>query len=300
MKLNKLTPEEERVIVHKATEPPFSGEYDKFFKEGVYVCRRCGTPLYRSKNKFKSGCGWPSFDEEISGRVRRNPDPDGRRTEIVCAACGAHLGHVFRGEEFTPKNTRHCVNSLSIKFIPAGREKKIEVAVLGGGCFWCMEAVFSRLKGVTKVISGYAGGKTVNPIYEEVSGGKTGHAEAVKIEYDPDIISFSDLLGVFFVVHDPTASDRQGNDVGSQYRSIILYADEIQKKTAKQVVANLAGEEFFGRPIITEIKPLAEFYEAEKYHRDYYDKNSFRPYCRLVISPKLVKMREKFSRLMKE
>ncbi len=125
MKLNKLTPEEEWVIAHKGTEPPFTGEYDEFFEEGTYVCRRCGTPLYISESKFNSGCGWPSFDHEIPGAVRRLPDPDGMRTEIQCAACGAHLGHVFEGEGLTPTDTRHCVNSLSLKFVPkqAGAKK---------------------------------------------------------------------------------------------------------------------------------------------------------------------------------
>ncbi len=118
MKLNKLTPEEERVIVHRGTEMPFTGEYDNFFKPGIYVCRRCETPLYRSRDKFDARCGWPSFDQEIHGAVKRVPDIDGMRTEIECARCGAHLGHVFLGEGFTPKNTRHCVNSISLKFIP--------------------------------------------------------------------------------------------------------------------------------------------------------------------------------------
>lgn len=126
MKLNKPTPKEEKIIVHKGTELPFSGEYNKLFKEGIYVCRRCGTPLYESKSKFDSGCGWPSFDSEILGRVKRVPDPDGKRTEIVCATCGAHLGHVFEGEKLTPKDVRHCVNSLSLKFMPAEQKENIE------------------------------------------------------------------------------------------------------------------------------------------------------------------------------
>ena len=299
MKLNKLTPEEEKIIVRKGTEPPFSGEYDKFFKEGIYACRRCGTPLYESKNKFDSGCGWPSFDEEIPGRVKRVIDADGIRTEIICANCGAHLGHVFIGEKITSKNTRHCVNSLSLKFIPVVQKEKTETAFFGGGCFWCTEAVFSRLKGVSKVTPGYAGGSSANPTYQMVASGVTGHAEVIKIEYNPGIVSFENLLEVFFATHDPTTLYCQGNDVGTQYRSIILYQSEDQKKAAEDFIKKLTAEKVFAKPIVTEITPLGDFYEAEKYHAEYYDKNTANPYCQAVISPKLAKFRKKFSRFLK-
>jgi len=178
--------------------------------------------------------------------------------------------------------------------------KKIETAVFGGGCFWCTEAVFSRLKGVEKVTSGYAGGKKLNPTYEEVSGGTTGHAEVIKIEYDPAIIGFENLLEVFFATHNPTTLNCQGRDIGTQYRSIILYMNGQQKKIIEEFIKKLSEEKVFAKPIVTETKPLENFYEAEKYHEQYYDKNIAKPYCQLVISPKLAKLRKKFSRLLKQ
>ncbi|KKT81925.1 MAG: hypothetical protein UW79_C0013G0052 [Candidatus Yanofskybacteria bacterium GW2011_GWA2_44_9] len=159
---------------------------------------------------------------------------------------------------------------------------KNQIAVFGGGCFWCTEAVFAQLKGVVSVMPGYAGGSTPNPTYESVCGGKTGHAEVIKIEFDPEIISYEDLLTVFFAVHDPTTLNRQGNDVGTQYRSIILYTDEQQKIQAENVVSELSKE---GDRVVTEIKPLEKFHPAEDYHKDYYAKNPDQAYCRLVINP---------------
>jgi len=296
MKLNPLTPEEEKVIVGKGTEPPFSGEYDKFFQNGTYICRRCGAPLYRSENKFDSKCGWPSFDDEIPGAVKRIPDPDGQRTEIICANCGAHLGHVFEGEKMTSKNVRHCVNSISLKFIP---KEKQETAVFAGGCFWCTEAVFKKIKGVLDTAPVYVGGTKENPSYEEVSGGKTGYVEAIKIQYDPTVVSYEDLLEVFFYTHDPTSLDKQGNDIGRQYRSVIFYVSEKQKKAAEEFIRKLEEEKVYSQPIITELKPLGKFYPAEEYHRDYYAKHAEASYCRVVISPKLKKLAEKYQRLLK-
>ena len=173
---------------------------------------------------------------------------------------------------------------------------KTQIAVFGGGCFWCTEAVFGELQGVISVMPGYAGGTVKDPTYEAVSTGVTGHAEMTKVEYDPDKISYSDLLTVFFATHDPTTLNRQGNDVGTQYRSIILYTTEEQKKEAEDFIKQLDGS---GPKIVTEIKPLSDFYKAEEYHRQYYFKNANAPYCRLVISPKLEKLKTRFYGLLK-
>ncbi|HJV33019.1 MAG TPA: peptide-methionine (S)-S-oxide reductase MsrA [Patescibacteria group bacterium] len=176
-----------------------------------------------------------------------------------------------------------------------------ESAVLGGGCFWCTESIFKELKGVVSVAPGYAGGEMPEPTYEQVCGGDTGHAEVIRVEFDPAAISFSDILQVFFATHDPTTLNRQGNDVGTQYRSIILYADAKQKSEAETVIAELkASGGYGGREVVTELKPLEKFWEAEAYHRDYYAKNrGENPYCQLVIDPKLKKFREKFRSLLK-
>lgn len=177
------------------------------------------------------------------------------------------------------------------------KNKSINTAVFGGGCFWCTEAVFAELKGIISVMPGYAGGTKPNPTYEEVSSGKTGHAEVTKIIYNPEQITYNDLLTVFFATHDPTTLNRQGNDVGTQYRSIILYTTDEQKSEAEKFIEKLNES---GQKVVTEVKPLEQFYEAENYHRHYYEKNSSAPYCQLVISPKLDKLKEKFNELLKK
>ena len=173
-------------------------------------------------------------------------------------------------------------------------------AVFANGCFWCTEAVFSSLKGVSSVVSGYTGGVLKNPSYEQVSSGNTGHAEAIKIEYDPKVISYDDLLAVFFNTHDPTTVNRQGNDVGTQYRSAIFYADLEQKQKAEALITELNDTHAYDKPVVTEVKPLGEFYEAEYYHRDYYKNHSEQPYCQLVIAPKLEKLQKQFENLLKK
>ena len=175
----------------------------------------------------------------------------------------------------------------------------VKTAVLGGGCFWCTEAVFSRLKGVLKVTPGYAGGNIDKPTYQQVCGGTTGHAEVNRIEYDPSVISYTDLLDVFFHVHDPTTLNRQGNDFGEQYRSIILYADDEQKVQAESFITELKSGGEFKSTIVTKVKPLTEFYEAEGYHQNYYDNNSRQPYCQAIIAPKLGKFRKSYLKLIK-
>ncbi len=177
---------------------------------------------------------------------------------------------------------------------------KNKIAVFGGGCFWCTEAVYKMLKGVVSVLPGYAGGSKPDPTYEEVSSGTTGHAEVIKIEYDPSQISYRDLLTVFFFTQDPTAHNRQGNDVGTQYRSVILYADEDQRREAEDFIGELRHKHAYERAVVTELKPLDKFYEAESYHRDYYEKNKDKPYCQLVIAPKIKKMEEHFKKLLKQ
>jgi peptide-methionine (S)-S-oxide reductase len=172
-----------------------------------------------------------------------------------------------------------------------------EVATLGGGCFWCLEAVFRELHGVQKVVSGYAGGTLDNPTYRQVCTGSTGHAEVVQIEFDPTVISYRDLLEVFFATHDPTTLNRQGVDEGTQYRSVIFFHDARQEETARQLLAELRAEEAFPGPIVTEVVPLTNFYPAEDYHQDYYTNNTEEGYCRVVIAPKLAKFRDKFMHL---
>jgi peptide methionine sulfoxide reductase msrA/msrB len=279
MKLYPLTPEEERIIVKKGTEMPFTGEYDHFFGKGTYICKRCHAPLYKSEDKFNSGCGWPSFDDEIPGAVKRVPDADGRRTEILCAACGAHLGHVFTGEHLTAKNTRHCVNSISMIFVPANSKEssvKTERAIFAAGCFWGVEYYMKKAKGVISATVGYTGGTAKNPSYKEVSSHRTGHAEAIEIVFDPSKTTYEELAKLFFEIHDPTQVDRQGPDIGNQYRSEIFYTNDEQKATAEKLINILKSK---GYKVATKLEPAGPFYKAEDYHQDYYQKNGETPYC---------------------
>jgi peptide-methionine (S)-S-oxide reductase len=181
---------------------------------------------------------------------------------------------------------------MSQEMLRTTAPKRMEVATLGGGCFWCTEAVFSQLKGVEKVESGYSGGTLENPTYEQVSAGTTGHAEAVQVTFDPTVISYKEILEIFFSTHDPTTLNRQGPDVGTQYRSVIFYSNDQQRTVAEQVIKEIAEEKLYEAPIVTQVEPLKKFFKAEDYHRDYFKKHPEQAYCRLIIASKITKLRE--------
>lgn len=271
----KLTKEEEGVIIHKGTEKPFSGKYSKHDAKGVYSCKRCSSPLFHSEDKFDSGCGWPSFDDEIPGAIKRQLDADGIREEITCSNCGAHLGHVFTGEAFTDKNVRHCVNSISLNFIPE-QESQNQRAIFAGGCFWGVEYFFNKAEGVISTRVGYTGGEKNNPTYEEVCSGTTGYIEAVEVIFDPSQTSYADLAKLFFEIHDPTQENGQGPDIGEQYQSVIFYENKKQKKTAQELINILTKK---GYEIVTQLGKADKFWEAELYHQNYYQKTKKLPYC---------------------
>lgn len=273
---NKLSPEEQRVIIHKGTEAPFVGQYDKFYSEGTYLCKQCDAPLYKSTDKFNSGCGWPSFDDEIPGAVKRHTDADGSRTEIVCNNCDAHLGHVFMGERFTDKNTRHCVNSISLKFIKNETVVKEEHAIFASGCFWGVEYQLKKVKGVINTTVGYTGGHVDDPSYKQICTGTTGHAEAVEVIFDPTITDFETICKIYFETHDPEQANGQGPDIGNQYRSEVFVFNEKQKAITEKLISILTEK---GLHIVTKISPAVKFWPAEGYHQDYYQKTGKQPYC---------------------
>ena len=266
-----LTQEEKQILKNKGTEAPFSGEYNDFFEAGIFICRACKTPLYESNTKFNSGCGWPSFDDEIENAIVRYEDLSGgrARTEICCAKCDGHLGHVFTGEQITEKNTRHCVNSLSLQF---KAYNNLEKATFGAGCFWQVEKIFKATTGVYLSSVGYMGGNTENPTYEEVCKGQTNHAEVVHIHFNPDIISYAEVLEIFWNNHNPTTKNRQGLDAGTQYRSVVFFHSEEQMKIVESSLKQQSKN--WKNPIVTQIISAEKFYRAEEYHQNYLNKNN--------------------------
>lgn len=296
----RLNEKQYYILREKGTERPFSGEFVFTKDKGIYKCAGCGESLFTDDMKFDSHCGWPSFDREIAGGkiVQTEDNSHGmRRTEITCAKCGGHLGHIF-DDGPTATGVRYCVNSASLQFEAAGADTTA-VVTLAGGCFWCIEAIFQELKGVTKVVSGYSGGNTINPTYKQVCTGNSGHAEVVQVTYNPQVITLEGLLEVFFTLHDPTTLNRQGADEGTQYRSAIFYHNEEQRQVAEKVINTLNDNKVFDRPIVTEVTAFSRFYPAEDYHQEYYALNKEQPYCRAVIKPKMDKLHKVFAEKLK-
>ena len=268
---SSLSSEERFILKYKGTESPYTGEYNDHYESGIFICRACENPLYESNTKFNSGCGWPSFDDEIDGAITRYEDLSGDilRTEICCAKCNGHLGHVFVGEKITTKDTRHCVNSLSIRFKPYS---KLQRATFGSGCFWSAEKLFKSVEGVYLARVGYMGGFTDMPTYDEVCGGKTNHAEVVDLYFSPEKINYASLLNLFWQNHNPTTLNRQGLDSGTQYRSIVFYHNEEQHKEADKSIKD--QQKNWENEIVTQLIQSSNFYRAEEYHQNYLNKNN--------------------------
>ncbi len=280
-----LSAEQFAVLRQKATERPFSSPMCSRFEPGFYGCAACGEPLFDARCKFDSGTGWPSFSQPLSDAAVAYLGDEAhgmQRIEVLCNICQSHLGHVFPDGP-APEGLRYCINALALTRLAA-----VEQAVFGGGCFWCTEALLARLPGVLRVVSGYAGGHSVDPDYDQVCSGRSGHAEVVQVSFDPALVSYADLLAVHLSSHDPTTLNRQGADQGTQYRSIILPVSTEQQAVAQEVLAAMASQ--FAAPIVTEIKALDVFYPAEEVHQDYYQRNTEGRYCQMVIAPKLKKL----------
>lgn len=275
----RLDPEAYRITQKAGTEAPFCGTLLDNKRDGIYACVVCGLPLFSSAHKFTSGTGWPSFDrtfDEAHVTEREDRSLGMIRTEISCARCDAHLGHVF-GDGPQPTGRRHCLNSASLTFYENGAERppesrpvETETAYFAGGCFWGIEHYFQKGAGVLSAVSGYQQGRIEHPTYRDVVRGDTAHAETVRVVFDPARMSYRRLLEAFFVMHDPTQLNRQGPDIGTQYRSGIWYANEAQREQAEAYMQELAGDpRLRGRPIVTQLEPAGTFYEAEEYHQDY-------------------------------
>jgi peptide methionine sulfoxide reductase msrA/msrB len=300
----KILPEDlYQVARHADTERAFTGKMWNSETKGTYYCAACGNKLFKSDQKFSSSCGWPSFFEQENKEsvVFKSDNSYGmQRTEALCGRCDSHLGHLF-DDGPKPTGKRYCMNAVSLDFVPdtiVASENKgnLETITLGGGCYWCVEAVYENLNGVKSVASGFAGGTVENPSYEEVCSGKTGAAEVVEITYDKTITSLDEIFQVFFTVHDPTTLNRQGADVGTQYRSAIFYKNDEQKKAAQSIINELEASKVFSNKIVTSLEPFKKFYIAEDYHQNYYENNKQQPYCQMVIQPKI----EKFEKVFKE
>ncbi len=270
-----LSPFELHVLKDKGTEAPFSGEFENHFEKGIYCCKNCGQELYTSEAKFHSGCGWPSFDDMLLKAVSVIIDADGRRKEIICARCQAHLGHVFVGENFTPKNTRHCVNSISVIFKP-DLSTETAISYFASGCFWGTEYYLAQEPGVISSRVGFSGGHVEKPTYKQVCDQKTGHLECVEITWNPQKTTYEKLARLFFETHDFSQVDGQGPDIGPQYLSAVFLQNDEEKHSIDKLISELHEKKL---KVATQIKPFVTFYPAEDYHQKYYFKQAKTPYC---------------------
>lgn len=297
-----LTPDQFYITREQGTERAFSSELYENHEKGIFFCVCCQNPLFSSATKFNSGTGWPSFYAALSTKsvsVSKDDSHGMSRDEVSCQRCDAHLGHVF-DDGPKPTGLRYCMDGVALKFQKEIAKPALSKATFAAGCFWCEEAVFESVTGVSEVISGYAGGEKKNPTYEEVGQGSTGHAESVEVYYDANKVSYMSLLKVFFASGDLTQVNGQGPDNGSQYRSVIFYRNDSEKQAAEQFIDQLNQSKKLSAPVSVQLLPYTVFWKAEEYHQNYVKNHPENPYVQHESLPRLKRAKEQITELLKK